>query len=105
MSSEYDRSKPSEYLQYLDVNNLYGWAMSQPLPTGGFHWVEVKGDLNSKNIVNLMAKTYRGYLLEVDVNYLKELHDYRNDLSFMCEKIKINGVESWFLTYTIKESV
>ena len=93
MGSEYDSSKPSEYLQYLDANNLYGWAMPQPLPTGGFKWVEVRGDLNPKNIVNLMAKTDRGYLLEVDVNYPKELHDYHNDLPFMCEKIKINGVE------------
>ena len=40
-----------------------------------------------------MAKTDHGYLLEVDVNYPKELHDYHNDLPFMCEKIKINGVE------------
>ena len=36
MGSEYDSSKPIEYLQYLDANNLYGWAISQPLPTGGF---------------------------------------------------------------------
>ena len=40
-----------------------------------------------------MSKTDRGYLLKVDVDYLKELHDYHNDLPFMCEKIKINGVE------------
>ena len=93
MGYEYDRSKPIEYLQYLDANNLYGWVMSQPLPTGGFRWVEVRGDLNPKNIVNLMVKTDRGYLLEVDVNYPMELHDYQNDLPFMCEKIKINGVE------------
>ena len=33
---DYNRSKPSKYLQYLDANDLYGWAMSQPLPTGGF---------------------------------------------------------------------
>ena len=67
--------------------------MSQPLPTGGFRWVEVRGDLNPEDVINLMAKTDRGYLLEVDVNYPKELHDYHNDLPFMCEKIKINGVE------------
>ena len=36
MGSEYDESKPTKYLQYLDANNLYGWAMSQPLPTGDF---------------------------------------------------------------------
>ena len=32
----YDSTKPSTYIQYLDANNLYGWAMSQPLPTHGF---------------------------------------------------------------------
>ena len=38
MGSEYDKNKPTEYLQYVDANNLYAWAMSQPLPTGGFHY-------------------------------------------------------------------
>ena len=41
MGYEYDTSKPTKYLQHLDANNLYGWAMSQPLPTGGFKWVEI----------------------------------------------------------------
>ena len=36
---EYDSNKPTNYLQYLDANNLYGWAMSQPLPTGEFRWI------------------------------------------------------------------
>ena len=44
MGSEYDKNKPTKYLQYLDANNLYGWVMSQPLPTGGFHWVELRKD-------------------------------------------------------------
>ncbi|CAG9829812.1 unnamed protein product [Diabrotica balteata] len=32
----YDPSKPDSYLLYFDVNNQYGWAMSQYLPYGGF---------------------------------------------------------------------
>ena len=36
----YDESKPSSYIQYLDANNLYGWAMTQKLPTHGFRWVD-----------------------------------------------------------------
>ena len=101
MGYEYDRSKPTEYLQYLDANNLYGWAMSQPLPTGEFKWVNIKNleqrPQNLKKTIDLMMKrdkaSHRGYLLEVDVNYPKELHDHHNDLPFMCEKIKVNGVE------------
>ena len=93
MGSEYDPSKPTKYLQYLDANNLYGWAMSQPLPTGEFRWVEF-GNRNPKTIVEeLVTKKDYGYLVEVDVRYPKALHDYHNDLPFMCAKMKINGVD------------
>ena len=34
--ADYDPDKPSTYIQYLDANNLYGWAMSRSLPTHGF---------------------------------------------------------------------
>ena len=90
---DYDSNKPTKYLQYLDANNLYGWAMSQPLPTGEFKWIKCD-DGNPKDLVERFAaeKDY-GYLLEVDVSYPKELHDLHNDLPFMCAKMKINGVE------------
>ena len=93
---EYDSSKPTKYLQYLDANNLYGWAMSQPLPTGEFKWIKCEGDPN--NLVEKFAskkdsKKDYGYLLEVDVTYPKKLHDLHNDLPFMCTKMKINGFE------------
>ena len=38
---KFDPEKPSSYIQYLDANKFYGWAMSQPLPTGGFKWVDI----------------------------------------------------------------
>ena len=67
MGSEYDPSKPTKYLQYLDANNLYGWAMSQPLPTGEFLWVEFREDRSPKTIVEeLVVKKDHGYLLEVE---------------------------------------
>ena len=50
MDSEYDKNKPTKYLQYLDANNLYGWAMSQPLPTGEFRWVKFREDRSPKTI-------------------------------------------------------
>ena len=37
---DYDKNKQSSYLKYLDVNNLYGWEMSQTLAVNGFKWVE-----------------------------------------------------------------
>ena len=89
---EYDNRKPIKYLQYLDANNLYGWAMSQPLPTDGFRWVKCSGNPN-RLVEEMASKKDLGYLLEVDVSYPKELHNLHNDLPFMCTKMKINGVE------------
>ena len=63
--------------------------MSQPLPTGGFKWV----DVNRNEISELETRTDKGYVLEVDVSYPKELHNSHNDLPFMCERMEINGVE------------
>ena len=56
MGSEYDKSKPTKYLQYLDANNLYGWVMSQPLPTGGFHWVEFDESKDLKTLIDKLSK-------------------------------------------------
>ena len=90
---EYDSSKPTNYLQYLDANNLYGWAMSQPLPTRGFRWIKCD-NWDPKRLVDMFAaEKNHGYLLEVDVSYPKELHDLHNDIPFMCSKMKVNGVE------------
>ena len=63
--------------------------MSQPLPTGRFRWVDVKPN----EICKLAKREEKGYLLKVDVTYPRELHDSHNDLPFMCEQMKINGVE------------
>ena len=61
---DYDPTKPSKYISYLDMNNLYGWAMSGYLPYGGFKWLKnVDGfDVNSIN-----EKCLIGYILEDDL--------------------------------------
>ena len=48
----YDETQPSSYIQYLDVNNLYGWAMSHKLPTHGFKWI----DVNKSKVKQLLKK-------------------------------------------------
>ena len=101
MGCEYDPLRPTNYLQYLDANNLYGWAMSQPLPTGEFKWVDIEnlkgGARELKKTIDMIVRNSNnrevGYVLEVDVKYPRELHDLHNDLPFMCEKIKVNGAE------------
>ena len=65
MGSEYNPDAPTRYLKYLDTNNLYGWAMSQPLPTRGFQWADIHPD----EIGELANHSDCGYLLEVDVAY------------------------------------
>ena len=89
MGSKFNPSEESSYLQYLDANNLYGWAMSQPLPTGRFRWVSIKPN----KVAKLAAHTNKGYLLEADVKYPRDLHDSHNDLPFMCERMEIGGVQ------------
>ena len=56
----------SSFLQYLDANNLYGWAMIQLLPTGRFKWVN---DVTPDEIGKLAKRNSKGYPLEVDVKY------------------------------------
>ena len=81
MGYDFAPDKPSKYLHYLDANNLYGWAMSQPLSTGGFKWVSIK----PSKISQLAKRKSKGYLLEVNVHYPRELDNSHNDLPFMCE--------------------
>ena len=89
IGDKFDPLEESSYLQYLDANNLYGWAMSQPLPTGRFRWISIEPNKVGK----LAARTDKGYLLEVDVSYPRDLHDSHNNLPFMCERLKIGSIE------------
>ena len=75
---EYDEKTPSKYITYLDANNLYGWAMSQYLPTGGFRWITEK-QINNINLAQYDEDSNKGLILEVDLEYPKELHDLHND--------------------------
>ena len=79
----YDENEENKFLIYLDANNLYGWAMSLPLPVGGFEWMDEKELDDWRNI---------SCILMVDVDYPKELHDKHNDYPFLCENVKVGNV-------------
>ena len=81
---EYDPSLPSKYITYLDVNNLYGWAMSKRLPTHGFKWMK-----------QVQLENWESFpcILEVDLEYPNDLHDLHNDYPLVPERLLMNGVE------------
>ena len=87
---EYDEKAPSKYIIYLDANNLYGWAMSQYLPTGGFRWMTEK-QINKINLAQYNEDSNKGLILEVDLEYPKELHDLHNDYPLGPEKVKVTN--------------
>ena len=62
--------------------------MVQNLPTHRFLWKKVE-DFTLEKIDELVKKGKRGYLLEVDVEFLKELHENHNELPFLAERMKI----------------
>ena len=92
IGDKFNPEEVSSYLQYLDANNLYGWAMSQLLPTRGYEWVN-PSLIMPDNIGLYTNCENEGSLSEVDVRYPTELHNLHNDLPFMCEKMVMNGVK------------
>ena len=94
----YNPEKKSKFIQYLDANNLYGWAMSQNLPTHGFKWMK---DITVEKVNKILDKTNhsmsnngkKGYIFEVDLEYPKYLWETHNDYPLAPEKMIVNGVE------------
>ena len=89
----YNKNNESSYIEYLDVNNLNEWAMSQKLPASGFKWIKNLSRFNGIFIKNYREISNRGYILEVDVDYPKKLFDLHRDLPFLLESKKVNKVE------------
>ena len=92
MNDLYNPDEVSIFLQYVDINNEYGWSMISNLPAHGFKWKNGE-DFTTEKIDELVKKKKRGYILEVYVEYPKELHENHNELPFLTEKMKIGRVE------------
>jgi len=65
---DFDETEPSKFINYVDANNLYGWAMLQPLPVGNFKWMTDFENWQNESCI-----------LEVDFEYPEELHNLHND--------------------------
>jgi len=83
MGDKFDKSKPSSYIMYYDANNIYGWAMSQKLPTHWFKWTSNKYLDDWRNVP---------CILEVDSRYRDEFHDLSNDYPLAPEHVKVHKV-------------
>ena len=94
----YNPDEESSFIQYLDANNLYGWAMSQQLPTHGFKWIK---NLTKESLMEILEKANhsmsnmgrKGYIFEVDLEYPSKLWEKHNDYPLAPEKLIVNGVE------------
>ena len=84
-----DENEPSKYLMYLNANNLYGWAMSQYLPYGSFKWLSDE-ELNKIDLGKYKEDSNDGLILEVDLEYPKDLHELHNDYPLAPEKVKVS---------------
>ena len=71
----YNPKKPSKFIIYLDMNNLYGWAMSEYLPYEGFKWLKNVGGFD---VMSFSKESKIGFILEVDLEYPDELHESHN---------------------------
>ena len=91
---DYDESKESSYIQYLDANNLYGAAMSEKLPINEFKWVNDISKIDKKFVKSYDKKNSdKGYILEVDVHYPSKLHRLHSDMPFLPERMKIDKTQ------------
>ena len=88
MGKAFDASKPSSFITYLDAVNLYGWAMSKPLPVSCFKWMSQE-ELN--NWKSSSSKKGEGCILKVDLEYPKDLHDLHSDYPLAPQSIVPEG--------------
>ena len=83
----YDPKQERKHIIYLDANILYGYTVSTFLPPSGFKWIDPKElDLNKYT-----SNSSKGCVLEVDLEYRKELRELHNDYQLAPEKIEIKG--------------
>ena len=88
----YDATKKSILIVYLDANNLYEWGMSNKLPLEGFKWETDLSIFTNHFVKNYDEKSDIGYLFYADIAYPKDLYELHKDLPFLPDRMKVNKV-------------
>ena len=88
---DYDKNKDSSYLKYQDVNDQYGWAISQKLLFNAFKSVEETSQFNEDFMKSYNEDIDDKYIFEFDVQYPQKLHDLH--LLILLQRIKTEKVE------------
>ena len=90
----YNNNEESSNIQYLNANNLYGWAIPKKLPINGIKWLGSNKTaelvINEEFVKNYNENDIKGYILEVDIKYPKRLHELHSDLPFLSERMEVN---------------
>ena len=88
---------------YLDVNNLYGEALSMKLPVSGFRWCDDPTKI-LETLPNIDDDGDVGYLLEVDITIPDSLHDYLDDFPLAPEHLTVStGVKKLIMSHHPKK--
>ena len=104
MKKSYDKNIEPSYLMYLDANNLYRWALSQKMPANGFKWIKNLTKFDEDFIENYDENSNKGYILEVDVEYLKNIFNRHGVLPFLAERNKIKKYKKLACNINHKEN-
>ena len=98
-NKRYSEASKNNHILYLGMNNLYGHAMSQYLPYADIKWVKNIEKIEQKSM-QIKKDSSTGYILEVDLEYPKKLHDIHNNYPLAPEKINIP--KEWLSDYCLE---
>ena len=84
MGTKFDPAEKFIFISYLDANNFYGLTMSKQLQTSGYKWM-IDDELDDWKHLSC--------ILEVDLEYLGQLHNLHDDHPLAPERVKIGNVE------------
>ena len=85
----YKKNNESSYIEYLDANYWYGWAISEKLLVIGFKWIKHLSEFNEYSIKKYVEDSNTPYFFEVDIDYPKNLFNSHKYLPFLPKRKKI----------------